>query len=90
MINALKNIIMNKLIISDLWQTGRELLTYENSEFDRPQTFADLKKCDGVLVGDSLWSSKAKEVLINDRLYVVESTTVRHPMGGTMQILEVH
>jgi hypothetical protein len=81
---------MKKVFISELWQTGRELLTYENSEFERPQTFSDLKKCDGVLIGDSLWSSKVKEVLINDRLCVIESTTVYHPMGGKMQILEVH
>ena len=81
---------MNKVTISELWDTGRELLTYENSEFERPQTFSDLKKCEGILIGDSLWSSKVKEVLLGDRLYVIESTTVRHPMGGTMPILEVH
>jgi hypothetical protein len=81
---------MKKLTISELWNTGRELLTYENSETERPQSFSELKKCEGVLIGDSLWSNKAKEVLINDRLYVIESATVSHPMGGKMQILEVH
>jgi hypothetical protein len=33
-----------KATISQLWETGRELINFDGDEFERPQSFADLKK----------------------------------------------
>ena len=78
-----------KATISQLWETGRELITFENDEFERPQSFSDLKKCDNVLLGDKIPGTKMREVLIDNSIVFVEPMTVRHPAGGTMYILEV-
>ena len=78
-----------KATISQLWETGRELITFENDEFERPQSFSDLKKCDNVLLGDKIPGTKMREVLIDNSIVHVEPMAVRHPAGGTMYILEV-
>ena len=78
-----------KATIEDLWETGREILAYDGSEFDRPKSISDLKKCENVLVGDKIPELKMQEVMIDNRIFFIQSTTVRHPMGGTMYILEV-
>lgn len=75
--------------INELWETGRNIICFDNSEFERPGTFADLKKCDNVLIGDSVEGSKIKEVLIDNEVVLVNPTRTTHPMGGTMFILEV-
>lgn len=74
--------------INELWQTGRELINFDNHDTERPQSFADLKKCENVLIGDVIFG-KAKEVLIDNRIYIVEPTKVNHPCGGAMYILEI-
>ena len=76
--------------ISQLWETGRELISFDGDEFERPQSFADLKKCENVLLGDKIPGSKMREVLIDNSIVLVEPTTVIHPAGGTMYILEVY
>lgn len=77
--------------ISGLWDTCRELITFDNSDTDRPQSIADLKKCDNVLVGDRIAGPKSPfEVLIDNRIVLVAPCTVHHPRGGTMYILEIY
>ena len=78
-----------KATISQLWETGRELINFDGDEFERPQSFSDLKKCENVLLGDKIPGTKMREVLIDNSIVLVEPMTVRHPAGGTMYILEV-
>ena len=78
-----------KATISQLWETGRELITFDEDEFERPQSFTDLKKCENVLLGDKIPGTKMREVLIDNSIVLVEPMKVRHPAGGTMYILEV-
>ena len=78
-----------KATISELWQTGRELINFDGNEFERPQSFSELKKCENVLLGDKIEGTKMREVLIDNSIVLVEPKTVRHPAGGTMYILEV-
>ena len=78
-----------KATISQLWETGRKLINFDDDEFKRPQSFADLKKCENVLLGDKIPGTKMREVLIDNYIVFVEPMKVRHPAGGTMYILEV-
>ena len=81
-----------KATISDLWETGRRILSFDNSEYERPQNFKDLKQCDNVLIGDKIYNDshcKIREVLIDNSIVLVEPNKVCHPCGGTMYILEV-
>jgi len=78
-----------KATIEDLWETGRQILAFDGPEFGRPKSIADLKKCNNVVVGDKIPELKMQEVMIDNRIFFIQSTTVRHPMGGTMYILEV-
>ena len=79
-----------KAEIVPLWETGREIITFEGAdEFERLTSFDELKKCENVLIGEKIPGSRAREVLIDNSIVIVERTTVRHPVGGTMCILEV-
>jgi len=78
-----------KATINELWETGRQFLSFENDEFERPQTFTDLKKCENVLLDDKIEGTKMREVLIDNSIVLVEPNKVSHPCGGTMYILEV-
>lgn len=78
-----------KATIFELWETGREIVTFDDSDVDRPQSFADLKKCDNVLLGDKIQGTRVREVLVDDSLVFIEPTKVRHPSGGTIYVLEV-
>ena len=78
-----------KATISQLWETGREIITFDGDEFGRPQDFSDLKKCENVVLGDKIPGTKIREVLINNSIVLVKPMTVKHPYGGTMYILEI-
>lgn len=78
-----------KATINELWETGRMLVSFNDDEFLRPQSFADLKACENVLLGDRISGTRMRVVLIDDSVVLVEPTKVRHPAGGTMYILEV-
>jgi len=79
-----------KATISELWETGREIICYDNDEFERPQTISDLKKCVNVLVGERVCNGGPYEVMIDNSIIMVQPTKVRHPYGGIMYILEVY
>ena len=78
-----------KATIDQLWETGRNIISYNGDEFERPSSFSELKKCDNVIVGERVDNSKIREVLINDHIVLIEPTCVKHPCGGSMYILEV-
>ena len=77
--------------IEQLWDTCRNIISYDGSDTGRPTDFNELAKCDNVLMGNKLphFGKQAREVLIGDNLEVVIPTTVHHPCGGTMYVLEV-
>jgi hypothetical protein len=81
-----------KATVKELWDTGREIIAWDDSETDRPTSVTDLKKAGNVIVGDRINGPRSPhEVLIDSRVYLVAEGKVRHPAGGgTMAILEVY
>lgn len=79
-----------KATISQLWETCREIIVYDNSEFERPQSFADLKKCENIIVGAKICKGGPTEVMIDDSIYLVMPVKLQHPSGGgSMFALEI-
>jgi len=81
-----------KATINELWQTGREIISFDGSEFERPQKFSDLKKCENVIVGEKIDDDprcKTREVLIDDKIYYVMPNYASHPAGGLINFLEI-
>ena len=80
-----------KATIDFLWDTGRKIISFDGSEFNRPTTFTELKKCDNVIVGEKIDSDsrcKDRYVMIDDNFYVVCPATAMHT-GGTVRFLEI-
>jgi len=81
-----------KAIISELWNTGIEIITTENDS-NEIQSFADLRKCENVLVGKkgkSIPSYMPTEVMIDDQIIYVSFRNVSHPTGcGKLRICEI-
>ena len=80
-----------KATISQLFDTYRNIITFDDSEFDYPHSIDDLKKCDNVLVGSQIEGTRSPyEVLIDDNIHHVNPLKIQHPSGGgSMHILEV-
>jgi hypothetical protein len=81
-----------KATICNLWQTGREIICFDNSEFERPQNFRELKKCENVIVGEKIDDDprcKTREVIIDDKIYYVTPNSANHPAGGVINFLEI-
>ena len=77
-----------KATISELWETGREIITYSHSELERPTTITDLKKCENVIVGEKCKLRKAHEVLIDNTIYYV-APGKSFGIGGSILFLEI-
>ena len=77
-----------KATISELWETGRQIITFDNSDTERPQSVSDLKKCENILIGEKL-PYGIVEVLIDNSIVMVSKGTARHPYGGTIHFLEI-
>jgi hypothetical protein len=89
-INFLNYKVM-KATIDFLWSTGRRIISFDGSEFSRPTTFAELKKCSNVIVGEKLDDDprcKERSVMIDDNIYVVCPSSARHT-GGPIRFLEI-
>lgn len=76
------------VIILDLWETGRQILAYADTTLPRPQSLADLKHCSNVLLGEKV-PGRGTEVLIGNVICFVSPAKVKHPWGGTMNVLEI-
>lgn len=77
--------------INYLWNTGRRIISFNDSEFNRPTTFSELKKCSNVIVGEKIDDDpgcKARHVMIDDNVYIVYPSSARH-VGGTIKFLEI-
>lgn len=81
-----------KATISELWETGRQIITYDDSDTNRPASVSDLKKCGNVLVGSRVEGPRSPyEILLDNDIIQVMPVKVQHPSGGgTMCILEVY
>lgn len=80
-----------KATIDFLWDTGRQIISFEGSDFDRPTTFTELKKCDNVTVGPKIFSDTQYEdrlVMIDGNVYIVCPSTAMHT-GETIRFLEI-
>lgn len=80
-----------KATIDELWGTGRQIISHDNNEFDRPTSIPELKKYDNVLVGSRIEGPKSPyEVLIDDNIHLVIPVTLHHPADhSTFYALEV-
>ncbi len=81
---------MHTAKIEYLFNTDREIVTWGDANgFERPSSFAELKKDKGVLVGDiAIQGTKTREVMIGDACYLIEPNSYNH-IGGKMLFLEV-
>ena len=80
-----------KATIDFLWDTCRKTISFDGSEFERPTTFAGLRNCDNVLIGEKIDNDprcKDRYVMIDDNFYVVGPATEMHT-GGTIRFLEI-
>ena len=80
-----------KATIDFLWDTDRQIISFEGSDFDRPTTFTELEKCDNVIVGVKLFSDSQCEdrfVIIDGNVYIVCPSTAMHT-GETIRFLEI-
>ena len=75
-----------KATIRELWQTGREIISFDNSEFDRPTRISDLKVCKNVLIGER--EHGYYNVMIDNNIYQVKPNKARG-FGGTIMFLEI-
>lgn len=75
-----------KAQISQLWETGIQIITTGTNEIS---SFADLRKCENVLVGKK-GKGLPTEVMIDDEIVFVSFRTVSHPTGcGKLRICEI-
>lgn len=80
-----------KATITHLWDTYREIISFDNSEFERPTSISDLKKCENVIVGAKICKGGPTEVMIDDSIYLVMPVKLQHPSGGgSMFALEIN
>jgi hypothetical protein len=80
-----------KATISQLWDTHRKIISFDDSDVYRPKSFSDLKKCDNVLIGKKITKGGPTEVLIDNDIYLVMKIRIMHPTGcGSMDILEAY
>jgi len=78
-----------KAIISQLWDTGIDIITTE-SDSNEIQSFTDLKKCENILVEKQEKGVPFREILLNDMMLSVSFRTVTHPTGmGKLRICEI-
>jgi len=77
-----------KATINNLFDTDREIITFDNSEFERPTSIADLEKCDNTLVGARVDARGPFEVMIDDNIYFVTPVKVSTNFRS-MSVLEI-
>ena len=79
-----------KAVISELWQTGRELIKveYEKGDSEVITSISDLRKCENVIV-DKRGQYGYYDVMIDDSIVKVKQGKATHPYGGTIHFIEV-
>lgn len=89
-----------KAQISELWNTGIQIISVADGDFDENgdgysddeiTSFADLRKCENVLVGKKVRGIPATEVLIDDEIVYVSFRMASHPTGlGRVRVCEIN
>jgi len=75
--------------INRLWDLDINIVGYEGTHLERPQSIADLRKCNNVLV-DKRGSYGYYDCMIGNALIQVKQAKYRHPASGsTMFCIEV-
>jgi len=77
-----------KAEIKELWDSGREFIGYEGTHTERPQTIADLKKCENVLI-DNREPGGYYTCMVDNSLYTIKLMKAQHPYGGTIYFYEI-
>jgi len=67
-----------KATISELWNTGREIISFDNDEFERPFDINDLKECDNVIIGKK-HKFMGTEVFIDNDIYYANHVKIKGP-----------
>ena len=83
-----------KATVNQLWETGRMIISFDDSDVCRPSSIAELKKCENVIVGAKICKGGPTEVLIEEgsttRYIYITPVRLQHPSGGgSMYVLEV-
>ena len=79
-----------KATVNQLWETGRMIISFDDSDVCRPSSIAELKKCENVIVGAKICKGGPTEVMIDDSIYLVMPVKLQHPSGGgSMFALEI-
>ena len=84
-----------KAVISELWNTGIEIVTSEREKGQECpereiESFQDLKSCENVLVGQKDKECPSIEIMLDDQILYVHFRMVSHPTGcGKLRICEV-
>lgn len=77
-----------KATISELWNTGRDILIIENGENRNISTIGDLKECTNVIVCDKI--NQDYEIILDNTGFWISFRTVKHPADGSkIKICEV-
>ena len=80
-----------KAIISELFNTGIEIITTED-EFEGISSFSELKKFENVLVGDKDKlepNNPTRDVLIDDMIVYGSFQNFKHPCGGKLRVFVI-
>lgn len=64
-----------KAVVKTLYETERDIITFDGSNFDRPVTFKELKQCDNVLLGARV-NGGLYDVIIDDTFYTARITKI--------------
>ena len=69
-----------KATVIELWNTYREIISFDGSEIERQQQlgFEKMRKC---YYRDKICRC-VTEVMIDDRIYLVMPVKLQHPSGG--------
>lgn len=74
-------------VISELWETGIDIITTESDD-NSITSLSDLRKCSNVLVGGKF--EYGTEILLGDSLLYVTFREVSHPTGhGKLHICQI-
>ena len=78
-----------KATISELWNTGIDILSIDNDEFNGIGSVSDLSECDNVHIVKS--TKQSAEILLNNKTFYVSFRQVTHPTGlGKLYVCEIY
>ena len=67
-----------KATINELWDTGMQVLSFDNSEFERPFDVSDLKECDNVIILNEKHPHLGRLISIDGEEYFAKHVRVKN------------